>query len=230
MTGLEPLINIGAIGAVLAWFMFRFEAKLVEVAEAIEKMNRAILILSMSNTHSESARQQAKALLDELDSRGDKKVRTDLRRIVKLFRNRIFWRIELGDILLLLAIGLVIWAIYNTNNSITSADDIRINSTTVGARTIPVVEVRACVTNQRTVLYKSEVRITKPATGDRKIIPGSLATIPSGSNNCKVESFDLAKTLPEMGDGDYSITVDVQISRDNDSLHNVVIIPVTVGE
>jgi hypothetical protein len=70
MNGLEPLINVGAVGAVLAWFMFRTEARLQEIEHAIEVMSKAILILAISNVKDDSpAKSQAEALLSDLGNK-----------------------------------------------------------------------------------------------------------------------------------------------------------------
>ena len=45
---LSPLIDNGILGAILAWFMFKTEARLRGIEDAIDRANRAILIASLS--------------------------------------------------------------------------------------------------------------------------------------------------------------------------------------
>jgi len=70
----SPLINIGAIGCVLAWFLIRAEPRLGRIERAIDRSTRANLIMAqiMSDIAehrrvSETTKVQAKELIKEVD-------------------------------------------------------------------------------------------------------------------------------------------------------------------
>lgn len=69
-----PLINVGAVGAVLAWFMLRNEARLTELAGSIDRFRHALNRFAMAHLLEVATREdappvvkkQAEALLDEI--------------------------------------------------------------------------------------------------------------------------------------------------------------------
>lgn len=65
---LSPILNLGAVGAVLLWFMLRSEPRLVRVEEALNRMTRMLghTIVSMENVD-EAVKRQAKSIVEELD-------------------------------------------------------------------------------------------------------------------------------------------------------------------
>ena len=69
-----PLINIGAIGCVLAWFLFRSEPRMARVERAIDRGTRGNLLAAVAmsdmaegRTISPAMRAQAKELIKEID-------------------------------------------------------------------------------------------------------------------------------------------------------------------
>lgn len=65
---ISPLIQLGAVGACLAWFMFRSEPRLRAIEGAIDRMARAILLLVIALPNATAAtREQAKGIQQELD-------------------------------------------------------------------------------------------------------------------------------------------------------------------
>ena len=67
----STLLQLGAIGAVLLWFMLRAEAKLESIALAQDRNTRAILLLTMAlPSADEPMRRAAREILDEIDAPG----------------------------------------------------------------------------------------------------------------------------------------------------------------
>ena len=68
MLEFAPLINLGAVGVVLGWFMFRMEPRLEQIEAAIDRLARAqmLLVVAQPDT-SPNIRAQAQAILKELD-------------------------------------------------------------------------------------------------------------------------------------------------------------------
>jgi hypothetical protein len=65
---MAPLFNVGAIGAILAWFMFRSEPRQLAMEEAIDRNTRARMVFVMAQDHvGPAAKQQAQALLEEIN-------------------------------------------------------------------------------------------------------------------------------------------------------------------
>jgi plasmid maintenance system killer protein len=63
------LINAGVAGAVLAWFMFRTDARLTKIESALERVARTQLLQTISSTRNPAVRREAEKLLEELDDR-----------------------------------------------------------------------------------------------------------------------------------------------------------------
>jgi hypothetical protein len=70
----SPLINLGAIGCVLAWFLIRAEPRMGRIERAIDRANRANLIaaqlmsdIAEGRKVSEMTRQQAREIVKEID-------------------------------------------------------------------------------------------------------------------------------------------------------------------
>jgi hypothetical protein len=64
----SPLINLGAVGCVLAWFMFRMEPRLRRMEQAIDRMSRAIMLAALSMKGvSPALKEQATAVLKEIE-------------------------------------------------------------------------------------------------------------------------------------------------------------------
>ncbi len=62
------LIQLGGVGACLAWFMFRSEPRLRAIEAAIDRMSRAILLIVGSvPSASDVQKQQAKDLTAEIE-------------------------------------------------------------------------------------------------------------------------------------------------------------------
>lgn len=63
-----PLINLGAVGCVLAWFMFRTEPRLRRMEQAIDRSSRALMIVTMSIRRlAPEIKEQAESLISELE-------------------------------------------------------------------------------------------------------------------------------------------------------------------
>lgn len=63
---IPPVLQFGIGGGVLVWFMFRSEPRLKAIEQAIDRLNRAVLLLIVTfggNVH----REQAKAIEEEID-------------------------------------------------------------------------------------------------------------------------------------------------------------------
>lgn len=64
-----PLVNTGAIGCVLIWFMFRNEPRLRNIEAAIDRASRTSLVLVMSvKGISREAQEMAQSLVTEIDT------------------------------------------------------------------------------------------------------------------------------------------------------------------
>lgn len=64
---LQPLLNLGGVGVVLAWFMLRFDARMTEMSGAINNMSKAVLLdLASRPGISPAIREQAQKLVEEL--------------------------------------------------------------------------------------------------------------------------------------------------------------------
>ncbi len=65
----SPLINLGAIGCVLAWFLIRAEPRMSRIERAIDRSSRAVLIAALAMSEaSPGVRDQAKELIREIDA------------------------------------------------------------------------------------------------------------------------------------------------------------------
>lgn len=65
---MSTLFQLGACGAVLAWFMFRSEPRLRAIEAAIDRMARAVLLLVVALPGANPAsKESAKDILRELD-------------------------------------------------------------------------------------------------------------------------------------------------------------------
>jgi hypothetical protein len=63
----QPLINVGAVGGVLAWVLWRTDRRLERLERAIDRLTRAQTLALVAH-ESSGVRQQAQALLAELAS------------------------------------------------------------------------------------------------------------------------------------------------------------------
>lgn len=65
---LQPIFQLGAVGAVLAWFMFKAEPRLRGIEEAIDRHSRAnMLFLLKINNLTQGEKLQIEQLLQEMD-------------------------------------------------------------------------------------------------------------------------------------------------------------------
>lgn len=68
----SPLINLGAIGCVLLWFMLRTDPRLRRIEEAIDRQSRATLVSVLSRQGiSEAIKEEARAILSEIEVADD---------------------------------------------------------------------------------------------------------------------------------------------------------------
>lgn len=69
-----PLVNLGAIGCVLFWFLLKTDPRLRRIEEAIDRNSRANLlaVLSMNGVPSH-VKKQAEAIIGELDKASDRR-------------------------------------------------------------------------------------------------------------------------------------------------------------
>lgn len=74
MQELSPLLNIGAVGFVLAWFMFRMEPRMRALEQAVDRNTKANLVLLLNSSESNpNVKTVAKTILQEIeDRRGEK--------------------------------------------------------------------------------------------------------------------------------------------------------------
>ena len=59
-----PLFNLGAVGAVLGWFMFRAEPRLKAIERATDRQTKALILLTLNLPECNSA---TKSLAHEID-------------------------------------------------------------------------------------------------------------------------------------------------------------------
>lgn len=65
----SPLVNLGAVGIVLGWFMFRSEPRLKAIEKATDRQTRAMLLLTLSIPNvSESTKQLSEEIINEIRS------------------------------------------------------------------------------------------------------------------------------------------------------------------
>lgn len=66
MEALNVILQTGAIGAVLAWFLYKLEPRLRAVEQSNEGLKRAMLLLTLSlPTATPAAKREAQRMLDE---------------------------------------------------------------------------------------------------------------------------------------------------------------------
>lgn len=66
-TELTPLLNVGSVGLVLAWFMFKAEPRLDAIEQAIDRNTRSNMLVIMALEHvSEPIKHQAQSMLEEI--------------------------------------------------------------------------------------------------------------------------------------------------------------------
>ena len=66
VNGLEPLLNLGAVGAVLAWFLLKAEPRMRAMEDAIDRLVRAQMLDILSRPEVAPAiKDQAQRLLTE---------------------------------------------------------------------------------------------------------------------------------------------------------------------
>lgn len=64
----SPLINLGAVGCVLAWFMFRMEPRMRRMEQAVDRFSRTVLLAVVSMRGVDPPiKEQAQAVLKEID-------------------------------------------------------------------------------------------------------------------------------------------------------------------
>lgn len=74
VTWWAPLINTGAIGIVLGWFMIRMEPRMRAIEASIDTVSRALMLSVLSMKFGDRGLQeQAQAIIAEIDSRNPKK-------------------------------------------------------------------------------------------------------------------------------------------------------------
>lgn len=74
LSWMDPLIQLGGIGGVLVWFMFKTEPRLRAVEAAIDRMARSVLLLVISIPHAtETAKEQASGIVREIDIAADER-------------------------------------------------------------------------------------------------------------------------------------------------------------
>lgn len=60
------LLNVGAVGVVLAWFLYKLEPRLRDIEEALDRLTQAQLLLLINQPHTpEATRREAQRMLDE---------------------------------------------------------------------------------------------------------------------------------------------------------------------
>ena len=72
--GLSPLLNVGALGAVLAWFLLKTEPRLRRMEEANDRQSRIVLLAVLAMAEGkplESVKAQAHEMEQELDRAED---------------------------------------------------------------------------------------------------------------------------------------------------------------
>lgn len=72
--GLMDLLQFGAGGFVLLWFMFRCEPRLRAIERAIEKLTRAVLLSVISSASNPIKVEEARKILREIDDELHKRV------------------------------------------------------------------------------------------------------------------------------------------------------------
>lgn len=74
MGGWESLINVGAIGVVLGWFLIKAEPRMQGIERAINRLVRAQMLTLLSLPYvEEQQKREAKSILDEVDEKGTEK-------------------------------------------------------------------------------------------------------------------------------------------------------------
>ena len=71
-----PLLQVGAVGCILAWVLIRLEPRLGRVERAIDRNSRTILLAMVANPSTSAVvKEQARMIKDEIDAarkaRGD---------------------------------------------------------------------------------------------------------------------------------------------------------------
>ena len=65
---LSPILNVGAVGAVLLWFLWKAEPRMAAIESAVNRLARAVMLATIGNEQiSTEVRRQAELLLAELD-------------------------------------------------------------------------------------------------------------------------------------------------------------------
>ena len=62
----SPLLNVGAVGVVCAWFMLRAEARLKGVERAVNRMSETVLLDILSRSSASGVQEQAAKLLGDI--------------------------------------------------------------------------------------------------------------------------------------------------------------------
>lgn len=74
MDTLSPLLQVGAIGAVLAWMLVKTDARIERVERALDRLTRAQLLTLVSrNDVDEHVKQQAGEMLKDLQANARKR-------------------------------------------------------------------------------------------------------------------------------------------------------------
>lgn len=73
VTWWAPLINTGAIGIVLGWFMLRMEPRMRAIEASIDTVSRALMLSVLSmKACDKGLQEQAQAIVSEIDARHPK--------------------------------------------------------------------------------------------------------------------------------------------------------------
>lgn len=68
ISGVGPLINIGAIGCVLAWFLIKLDPRIKSMEDAIDRNTKSMLLIVInSQTASPGLKNVAQEIIKELE-------------------------------------------------------------------------------------------------------------------------------------------------------------------
>jgi hypothetical protein len=67
-TELTPLVNVGAIGTVLAWFLLKLEPRMRKQEEAMDRQSRMLgfVVIALKSVHP-AVREQVEAVVKEIE-------------------------------------------------------------------------------------------------------------------------------------------------------------------
>lgn len=62
-----PLVNVGAIGVILAWFLWKHEPRIKAIEDALDRLSRTQLLFLIELPHvSDAAKREAKIIIQEI--------------------------------------------------------------------------------------------------------------------------------------------------------------------